>query len=253
MRAPLFAIVVAMLLIGTPLLAGQRAANPRQPSSGSGDSRQAEPRRAVPRSEPATRARRPQAQPPRIETRAPRETAQPARRQAGSRQQDRQRDQPGIRTGQRNIPATRQAVPRTGRIVTRQPLPPSRVTYYYYRGRPYPYYPFGTAGLNIYYGPYGWYPPHYTQVRGYYQLPYGSRYGELRLKVRPRSAEVYVDGYYAGIVDSFDGLFQSLKLEPGPHRIEILAPGYNVLEFEIQSLRGNKITFEGELVYSDWN
>ena len=38
---------------------------------------------------------------------------------------------------------------------------------------------------------------------------------------RPRDAAVYVDGYYAGIVDDFDGVFQRLTLEVGPHRIEL--------------------------------
>ena len=37
-------------------------------------------------------------------------------------------------------------------------------------------------------------------------------YGDVRLMVRPRDAAVYVDGYYAGVVDDFDGVFQRLTL-----------------------------------------
>ena len=35
--------------------------------------------------------------------------------------------------------------------------------------------------------------------------------GSLRLKVKPREASVYVDGYFAGRVDDFDGMFQRLQ------------------------------------------
>ena len=45
----------------------------------------------------------------------------------------------------------------------------------------------------------------------------------------------FVDGYFAGQVDDFDGVFQRLKLEPGPHRIEISADGYEPLSFEIRA------------------
>jgi hypothetical protein len=36
---------------------------------------------------------------------------------------------------------------------------------------------------------------------------------------RPEEAAVYVDGFYAGIVDDFDGVFQKLLLPPGDHTI----------------------------------
>jgi len=64
---------------------------------------------------------------------------------------------------------------------------------------------------------------------------YGSyvAYGDLRLKVSPRHAAVYVDGYYAGVVDDFDGFFQRLTLEVGPHEIEIEAPGYDSQAFDV--------------------
>jgi len=49
-----------------------------------------------------------------------------------------------------------------------------------------------------------------------------------------RDAQVFVDGYYAGIVDDYDGVFQHLNLEPGTHRIEIdVDPGAPPLEFEV--------------------
>ena len=63
-------------------------------------------------------------------------------------------------------------------------------------------------------------PPLHAQ--GWFHGPDSS----LRLQISPRDAEVYVDGYYAGIVDDFDGLFQRLRLEPGPHEIVVYVEGY---------------------------
>ena len=39
--------------------------------------------------------------------------------------------------------------------------------------------------------------------------------GHLRLKIKPQQAQVYVDGYFVGVVDSFDGAFQKLGLDAG--------------------------------------
>ena len=52
---------------------------------------------------------------------------------------------------------------------------------------------------------------------GYGSSGYGL-YGSLKLKVKPRDAEVYTDGLFVGHVDDFDGLFQKLNLESGPRR-----------------------------------
>ncbi|HYM24220.1 MAG TPA: PEGA domain-containing protein [Vicinamibacterales bacterium] len=48
----------------------------------------------------------------------------------------------------------------------------------------------------------------------------------VRLEVKPKEAEVYVDGYYAGIVDDFDGVFQRLRVPPGEHEILLYLDGY---------------------------
>lgn len=66
--------------------------------------------------------------------------------------------------------------------------------------------------------------------------PYGYRYVmrdptvSLRLQVTPRQAQVFVDGYYAGIVDDFDGVFQRLRLEPGGRTITLYLEGYRTVE-----------------------
>jgi hypothetical protein len=48
----------------------------------------------------------------------------------------------------------------------------------------------------------------------------------VRVQVQPVQTEVFVDGYFAGVVDSFDGTFQRLRLDPGQHVIELYLPGH---------------------------
>ena len=74
-------------------------------------------------------------------------------------------------------------------------------------------------------GPYGWYPP--------FAYGYGRPYSSLRLQISPRDAEVFVDGYYAGIVDDFDGFMQRLHLEPGQHTIQLYLTGHRTAEQQI--------------------
>lgn len=74
-------------------------------------------------------------------------------------------------------------------------------------------------GFGYPYG-YGFYPPFPYRYYGY------DNSASVRLDVKPNEAEVYVDGYYAGIVDDFDGVFQRLYLAPGEHEIELYLDGY---------------------------
>jgi hypothetical protein len=94
----------------------------------------------------------------------------------------------------------------------------------------------------------GWYDPWYGgwgRQPGRYYGRYD--YGKVRLKVKPREAEVLVDGYYVGLVDHFDGLFQRLELEPGPHRLEVRAPSFRSMVFDVRVLPRRTITLEGRL------
>jgi PEGA domain-containing protein len=119
----------------------------------------------------------------------------------------------------------------------------------YYGGYGY-YDPWGYNGGYGYYG--GYYDPWYG---GYptYQDPQGGSYyasgdeGSLRLKIKPREGEVYVDGYYVGLVDDFDGIFQRLHLDSGAHRIEVRAPGYEPLAFDVHITADHTTTYQGEL------
>jgi hypothetical protein len=106
--------------------------------------------------------------------------------------------------------------------------------------RPAPRHYYGPGGrLSVYFGlgsGYLYGSPYSGRVYGYVApRSYGARiyYGDIRLQVQPRDAAVYVDGYYAGIVDDFDGVFQRLTLEVGPHQIELEAPGLEPQTFDI--------------------
>jgi hypothetical protein len=73
------------------------------------------------------------------------------------------------------------------------------------------------------FGPYPWwgrglYPYAYFPLRG---LP-----ASVRVLATPKEAGVYVDGFYAGVVADFDGIFQSLPLPPGGHEITLFYEGY---------------------------
>ena len=48
----------------------------------------------------------------------------------------------------------------------------------------------------------------------------------VRVQVQPVTTEVFVDGYYAGVVDNFDGTFQRLRLDAGQHVLELFLPGH---------------------------
>ena len=134
------------------------------------------------------------------------------------------------------------AVPRS-----HAPRPP----HYAYRPN-HPYYDpwgYGAFGLGyFYYSPWS-YGPSYGggPYWGHYAGPWGYDIGSVRLKVKPRDAEVFVDGYYAGIVDDFDGVFQSLKLDSGGYRIEIRKDGFEPLTFDVRVQYDRTITFRGEL------
>ena len=107
----------------------------------------------------------------------------------------------------------------------------------------YPYYPYSAFSFSF---GYGWGYPYYGVGVGYgygygypgygYGYPYAAYpyYGpgfydpssSVRLQVMPREAEVYVDGFFAGMVDNFDGTFQRLRVAPGDHELQLFMPGH---------------------------
>lgn len=175
--------------------------------------------------------------------------------------------------GEREVPnwsRPRGDRPVTGVAVERTGPPPSRDGSYH--GRYYdPYYygsfGYGYPGYYNYYYPYtfgmgyglysgfGWNPyfgdawdPYYSGYGGYSSGIYNTRdQGNLKLKVKPRNAKVYVDGFFVGLVDEFDGAFQKLALNGGRHKVEVRAEGYETAEFDVLITPDQTVTFQGEL------
>jgi hypothetical protein len=152
----------------------------------------------------------------------------------------------------------------TGHAVERSSLPPGsggNIIFY-----PYYYYPYGFWGSGYGYGlGYMYFDPFWFGSFGYgYGYPgyggyggYGGGYsssssssrdeGSLRLKIDPRQAQVYIDGLYVGVVDSFDGSFQKLRLDSGSHRVELKADGFAPLEFDVLIPVGETVTYKGKM------
>jgi PEGA domain-containing protein len=55
----------------------------------------------------------------------------------------------------------------------------------------------------------------------------------LRLQITPRETEVFVDGYFAGTVDNFDGRFQRLHIQPGEHELTLYLEGHRKVTQQI--------------------
>jgi hypothetical protein len=105
--------------------------------------------------------------------------------------------------------------------------------YPYYRSYYYPYYHWGYGYYpftGLYFDSWWWTPPYYGH--GAYVRTYRDT-GSVRLLVDERKARVYVDGYYAGIVDDYDGLFQRLHISPGHHDITLKLEGYKTHNFSV--------------------
>jgi len=140
----------------------------------------------------------------------------------------RRRPRPGTGTGDRD---------RYGNNRSRYYSSP--YSYYYYD--PYVYswgYPraYGRFGYGYGYYDYGYSYGGYCGYYPSYSRSYRYRSGhiaQVRTLVEPRETRVYVDGYYAGIVDDFDGFFQRLSVPPGRHDISLRLEGYKSHTFAV--------------------
>lgn len=125
--------------------------------------------------------------------------------------------------------------------------------------------PYGAYSYGPSYGPsYGYpapypypvpYPVPYPAPNYPAQIPQGSvsvapapmGYGGVSFEITPSDAEVWVDGGYAGRADEFDPGGPPLSLTPGPHRIELRAPGHRPLAFDVTVTAGQVIPYQGAL------
>jgi len=138
---------------------------------------------------------------------------------------------PAGRSGAQAKPRPAEPQGQAPKAKPRPPAPPPRElppryfaprTYYFppvslHRGHY--YHPYFGFYFGPYYGPYYPYPGPFVGPQEYSRAT-------LRLKVKPVETQVYLNGYYAGEVDDFDGIFQRLYLPAGEHQIDLYLTGY---------------------------
>lgn len=140
-----------------------------------------------------------------------------------------------------------------------------------YDGARYNSYPYSNYYYDPYYYSFGWGYPRYGRYGSYYGYNdygffYGDYYGyypgsssrsyryrsgnvaQLRTMVEPAKTRVYVDGYYAGIADDFDGLLQRLNVSPGRHDITLKLEGYNTHTFSVYANRDQTVKLRWDMV-----
>jgi hypothetical protein len=123
----------------------------------------------------------------------------------------------------------------------------------YYSGY-YPWYPWYYPASYAY-GPYwGSYYYGYWPYGAYYSGGYAQSYrspsdesGAFRVLVDPEDAKVYVDGYYAGKVDDFDGFSQRLNIGRGTHEILLKRDGYKSQRYRVYAVPGETVKIEHDM------
>ena len=112
----------------------------------------------------------------------------------------------------------------------------------HYRGYGYPSFHLGYA------------PGYYPSIGvgyGFYPFSVGFSFqggpkdprGTVRFDVYPKQTEVYVDGYYAGIV----GDFGKLRLDPGGHDITLYLDGHRVFAETVYASTGSSVRLHHEM------
>lgn len=118
------------------------------------------------------------------------------------------------------------------------------VPYRIYQPRPY------RSGFSpgIFFGrpyPYRYAYPYPVPAYGYPIVAPGAAYGGISFGINPGDADVYVDGEYVGPARDFDGAAPPLTLSAGMHRIEMQAPGFEPLVFDVNVVPGQVMPYQG--------
>jgi hypothetical protein len=71
---------------------------------------------------------------------------------------------------------------------------------------------------------------------------------QIKLKVTPDRAAVFVDSAFAGTVHDFGGVGRSMLVSPGKHTVKIDLPGFKTFETEVNLLPRQKVTIKTDLV-----
>jgi hypothetical protein len=104
-----------------------------------------------------------------------------------------------------------------------------------------------------FYSPFYYYDPFFWDWGGYGYGQYGRPYywpgvydwtGAARLQISPKQAQVFVDGYFVGTADKFNGSFQRLRVEAGEHELEFYLEGYRTARQPVLFRREGTITIK---------
>jgi hypothetical protein len=117
-------------------------------------------------------------------------------------------------------------------------------SYYPYYATPYPA-PYGYPATG--------YPPEYYDNNSVNVTPGPTNSGGVSFEVNPSDAQVFVDGRYIGVAESFDGTKQPLTLPAGQHRIELRAEGFQVVTFDVNVVPGQVIPYRGDMPQNGGN
>jgi hypothetical protein len=115
-----------------------------------------------------------------------------------------------------------------------------------------PYYsfrPWFSLGFGIYAGyPFAyptWYDAYVPRAYPFYEP--GMSYGGVSLDIQPADAQVFVDGEYFGVVADFSPYEAPLTLPAGRHHIDLEAPGFAPLSFDLTVVPRQVIPYQGTL------
>jgi PEGA domain len=73
-------------------------------------------------------------------------------------------------------------------------------------------------------------------------------WSEVKIEVNPSRAAVFLDGRFVGHVAEFEGVWHSLLIAPGDHKIKIALPGFQTFETEINPAPKQKVEVKTNLL-----
>ena len=149
----------------------------------------------------------------------------------------------GLRPGPRDLYRSPDGTDRFQHL-TSHPVPPFVFTPGVYFPGPFDY---GYGAHYSYPGPYAHHGTHNSETM-YPQrhYPIVAR-GALVLQTIPDIAQVFVDGYYVGLAEEFGLHGRAMDLNAGAHRIELRAPGYETLAFNVMIAPNDIVRYRGDM------
>ena len=102
------------------------------------------------------------------------------------------------------------------------------------------------------YFPYPYYPdPNYMPGLDHYRRKKEPEVRDVRgglvLLTTPPSAQVFVDGFYVGLVEEFGASGRPMSIAAGAHRIDLRAPAYDTLSFSVMIEPNDILRYRGDM------